>query len=473
MRIHNVRLGLASNSSSSHSFIILPGKALTKRSAMDELSGEFGWDRFTLDTADDKATYFAVALKSSLDAITSPAIRDMILNDLLGAKSVEGYIDHQSLPDFPHDYQHSEMIDIEFARAFRDWMLSPDVVILGGNDNGGDDHPLKNGHEFQWFFNEYYNTSDLVCRYDQRYRFWTIFNRYTGAKIRFSFDTLGRKETPITHASAPELVDLKITDHCPFGCEFCYQGSTLQGIHADTSNIMSVLSTLAELKVFEVAIGGGEPTLHPDFVKILGYAREMGIVPNFTTRNLAWLRDPAKTRDIMASAGAFAFSVHDESDLDKLAALIEVNGIDGRRTHVHIIMGLDDHYQFERKIKHAHDLNLPITLLGYKTAGFGANVKHQDYSWWLDSVQKAIGDTYATISIDTVLAAESEAQLKAYGVQKWSYHTQDGLFSAYIDAVNMTLAPSSYAGTPILIPDKCADDRAQWMMAQFRGFEGV
>jgi organic radical activating enzyme len=39
---------------------------------------------------------------------------------------------------------------------------------------------------------------------------------------------------------------------------------------------------------FQVAIGGGEPTSHPDFVKVLEVFKDLGIEPNYTTNGM-WL----------------------------------------------------------------------------------------------------------------------------------------------------------------------------------------
>lgn len=44
-----------------------------------------------------------------------------------------------------------------------------------------------------------------------------------------------------------------------------------------------VLDQLAEMGVFQVAIGGGEPLLHPDIIPILQYGKKLGLVINLTT----------------------------------------------------------------------------------------------------------------------------------------------------------------------------------------------
>ena len=54
MRIHNVRLGFATNSSSTHSLIFLP-------KAQDNYNeGGFGWDNFTLASKEANLDFVAV-----------------------------------------------------------------------------------------------------------------------------------------------------------------------------------------------------------------------------------------------------------------------------------------------------------------------------------------------------------------------------------------------------------------------------
>jgi hypothetical protein len=100
------------------------------------------------------------------------------------------------------------------------------------------------------------------------------------------------------------------------------------------------------------------------------------------------------------------------------------------------------------------------TLLGWKRTGRALNVRMPfDYSWWLDEVlalRKAreaadLRDCADDVSIDTVLARESEAALKAANVSDITYLTQDGIESCYYDAVARKLGPNSYE------PDKLKD----------------
>jgi hypothetical protein len=93
---------------------------------------------------------------------------------------------------------------------------------------------------------------------------------------RFSW---GRRDA---FSPSPETVDVSITNHCSFGCSYCYMDSIPTAKHAPASHVADVIKAFAE-PPYQVAIGGGEPTGHPDLPKMLYEARELGTVPNYTT----------------------------------------------------------------------------------------------------------------------------------------------------------------------------------------------
>jgi MoaA/NifB/PqqE/SkfB family radical SAM enzyme len=80
----------------------------------------------------------------------------------------------------------------------------------------------------------------------------------------------------------PETVDVAITDRCAFGCTYCYMDSRPRRKHAPTDLVERVITGFDQ-PPYQMAIGGGEPTEHPDFTSILRRVRELGTVPNYTT----------------------------------------------------------------------------------------------------------------------------------------------------------------------------------------------
>jgi MoaA/NifB/PqqE/SkfB family radical SAM enzyme len=490
MKVHNIRFGFACNSSSSHSLIFLPperietlggdyivGSYADAREARIDLkedeagedtfsitpgSYDFGWDTFTAVSAETKRMYVGITLYDNLRRVCSPEIARIVASQWCGRElesqadrfdTPNGYIDHQSMAILPRSWDEKGL-DVEFAQRYVQHMMRSDLVILGGNDNSTDDsnsHPMESDPDAKSAeLNIPYDGDNegMVCRYDQQFDYWTIYDRGTGHKTRVSFDKMG--DFKVERASAPELVDFKITDYCPYNCAFCYQGSTVAGKHVKSDEMYRWVSLLKDMRVFEVAIGGGEPTLHPEFINILRLFRSNGIVPNFTTKNMAWLRDPKKWVPVMEQCGAFAYSVDSEDEVVELATLLELNGIKtmdpngARVVTLQYVMGSTNEYKFEKILEAAKKHNLRITLLGYKTTGRGAHFKPQPYTSWVKIVRKVYGKGYVAVNIDTALASEFEKELKKKGVPSWLFHTTEGSFSMYVDAVEHRIAPSSY-----------------------------
>ena len=83
--------------------------------------------------------------------------------------------------------------------------------------------------------------------------------------------------------SAPTEVHFAITNRCSGGCRHCYMGAgTEEQGEMDTETVKRALDVFSEMKVFHIALGGGEALERPDLFEIAEYAREKGLVPNLT-----------------------------------------------------------------------------------------------------------------------------------------------------------------------------------------------
>lgn len=449
LTIHKIRLGLATNSSSTHSLVILPGGA-----ADDADHGEFGWDFFTAGSRERKMRYLACQLRSSLLQVTNHDMAHTVAQAWTGVElapyeDYDDYVDHQSHWTLPLTWD-AKGVDRAFFEELKAFLMRDDVVVLGGNDNDEASHPLDGGRGFRLAVPIEESCRNLVCRKDGDH--WTMFDRSTGTKIRMSFAD-GQAVEP-AKASAPELVDIKITDYCPFDCEFCYQDSTQQGQHAPKGRLERLAWSLSQMNVFEVAIGGGEPTLHPNFVDVLRTFRSHGVVPNFTTKNLAWLNDHTLRPKILELAGAFAYSVENWQDVEKLASLRDVYEIPNRQLNCQYVMGTSSLSDFRVLLREAKERKIRLTLLGYKQNGRGSEYEPRDYADW-PKILKEIHDEPGyglKIGIDTALAAGYQSQLGDLGVPRWCYEIEEGKFSMYVDAVAWKTARSSYGPSLAMRP---------------------
>jgi organic radical activating enzyme len=111
---------------------------------------------------------------------------------------------------------------------------------------------------------------------------------YNGKTIRIALDN----SKPITELDCPEFYDVKLTGKCEGNCSWCYMDSKETDNHYD--NVLSKIESFFEPlskneRPFQVAIGGGEPTSHPDFIPTLKLFKQMGIEPNYTTNGM-WIK---------------------------------------------------------------------------------------------------------------------------------------------------------------------------------------
>jgi organic radical activating enzyme len=449
--------------------------------------GEYGWGSFTLNDAESKMDYLATAIWMQLSTQGNDASALIICRELLGLPewmpSASASIDHQSMFFLPAS-ESGATVNLKFARAFADWIKSEGVVVLGGNDNGGT-HPLANGTDAMPFERE--TNNPYVVKHDELSDTWTLFNRSTGAKLRLELnpgealelvDISGKPApratlVPVEHweedlsepkkMGSPELVDVKITDYCDIGCAYCYQGSTTEGKHAKMEDIKILARELFKAGVLEVAIGGGEPTRHPQFVEILELFNAHGIVANFTTRDLSFLKNEELSERIFAASKSIAVSVSSVAQIDQ-ARVIYQDAVDNKYgvegVSFQYVMGTASDVEFENMVKHSINANLNLTLLGYKDTGRGlawregagkafalrdAKVQAQSTSW-IDLVKSSLSERapWARVCIDTALARACESQMKDSKIPRHLWHKSEGLVSMYIDAVSMKMGKSSF-----------------------------
>lgn len=106
-----------------------------------------------------------------------------------------------------------------------------------------------------------------------------------GKTLRFAIDP----SKPITELKYPEFYDIKVTGNCQGGCPYCYMDSKEEPHYEDIiAKTMEFFSAMPlEHLPFQVALGGGEPTSHPDFTELLRLLKEFfDICPNYTTNGM-------------------------------------------------------------------------------------------------------------------------------------------------------------------------------------------
>lgn len=171
----------------------------------------------------------------------------------------------------------------------------------------------------------------LIRRHSEGYNF--VADNETGVTMRWGKTF---KDDPY-RAPLPELVDISISNHCTKGCSFCYRDSVPNNVFMNLEDYEFAIKSLNSEKwgnVFQVALGGGEPLEHPDFVEILKISRRHNIVPNFTTNAMHITKELAT--EIKPLIGAVAISFPNIRTIPKSKAQIFIK--EGIRTNIHFIL---------------------------------------------------------------------------------------------------------------------------------------
>ena len=171
----------------------------------------------------------------------------------------------------------------------------------------------------------------LIKRFTKDH-YTAVFNPNSGFFARL--EDAGHDE-PFWAEHGPELLDIAITNWCDRGCSFCYRKSDAFGSQLSVEDYEEIIRQAQALHVFQVALGGGNPNQHPEFVEILRLTRQgYGIVPNYTT-NGRGLTGPV----VEASAkhcGAVAVSAYPPYRETREA--VELLRSKGVTTNIHFIL---------------------------------------------------------------------------------------------------------------------------------------
>lgn len=451
IQILNARRNFATNSSSTHS-VIMAGSA-----SGHSVGDEYGWGWFLQETKAHKTSYMAAQLFEAIRYQIGDEAAVAVVKGLFGRTVDPEFtsVDHQSRIDCPTNMSGHPLVD--FYRELSDALINDDTAhIQGGNDN--DDSDRRGESHPRWNFLKSLTENRRLLARKNSNGVWTVFNKDNGLKIHLNFSASVIPQNNY-RPDKPELVDLKITDFCPFGCTWCYQDSKPTGKHADYQEIAHLYYEFKHNSIFEVALGGGEPTMHPDFLKIIkGFKRE-GVIVNFTTKNHKWYKKADFVQTVLENCGGWAHSVTNAHEVrtalemhSAMLALYEPSYYDRPKMTFQYIPDAYDLSNF-REVLEAVPSHYTLTLLGYKEVGRG-NKRPFENKRWLEVVmaQKETLNGIPHIAIDTQMANHYEDVLKEHNISDRLYYTQEGRFSMYVDMVQKKYAKSSYAADEQYIP---------------------
>ena len=485
MKVQRKRYGFATNSSSLHSMVML------KKPVMDKWDDNwsFGWDFFTLGSKNAKLSYVASMVAYHVACGIPEFVPSDVRNRVVAATTLElmglseppvwttggeswcgkegaGWlfdIDHQSQMSLPRKHggrSPGRPFDERFIRDLVAYVSQDNVAILGGNDNinpdKGEGHPLLKKRraearpapfslgqvddEKRWRspMRNLYDVGPRTTFVGKRHErdghvYWTLMNEESGTKTLIAMTD---DAPPLRKAQEPELIDIKVTDYCHYGCKYCYQGSTRKGEHADVAYIRHIVNVCRELGVMEVALGGGEPTSHPDILHILSLFHHEGVTANITTRDTQWVE---KLRDHeLSHIGAIAISVDTLTGVYQVERLLENKSL-RNKLNAQVVLGSVKIDDFRSIMDKLIENDVRTTLLGWKSTHRGATAKPYPHNDWFDAVRGAY-----MIGVDTALAQQFPKLMKKIDPDGMYHYTEEGKFSMYIDAVAQKMGPSSY-----------------------------
>ena len=216
-------------------------------------------------------------------------------------------------------------------------------------------------------------------RYDARFHFLSSFDALSGQGVRSHTHDEWGNDTGVdpVRSSYPELLDVGIMGACRHGLSGlcaasgvqCYQnGASVVEDHLSFEHFKSIVDQSAG-RTFQMALGGrGDPNDHPDFERMITYAADHGIVPNFTTSGLG-LRDD-QLDAIKTVCGAVAVSWYrspiTQQTIDRLAKA-------GIKTNIHYVLSrrtLAEAFEVMERVLADDRINRLIFLL-HKPIGQG------------------------------------------------------------------------------------------------------
>lgn len=129
--------------------------------------------------------------------------------------------------------------------------------------------------------------------------------------------------------SAPLDVHMSITNRCNLRCRGCYTQRADDPVKDMPLDLAAaIIARLSDMDVFTVALGGGEPFLHPQLFDIAAHARRAGVVPNVTTNGMLMDAERAKRCRVF---GSVHVSCHCAAEMPRLVEpvrLLKRAGID-------------------------------------------------------------------------------------------------------------------------------------------------
>ncbi|MBN2229972.1 MAG: radical SAM/SPASM domain-containing protein, partial [Candidatus Thorarchaeota archaeon] len=227
---------------------------------------------------------------------------------------------------------------------------------------------------------------------------------------------------------------------CSNGCSFCYRDSKPDGALMSVEDFELVLKQLPA--TFQLALGGGEPTEHPQFVDFLRVSRKYGKVPNYTTRGNHLTPEIINATKKYCGAVAVSWS-EDALDISEMFTSADI------KTNLHFILSTESIQEAIELLRRDNifgegGINAVVFLL-HKAVGRGKREDTPTFDQTRPLIREAF-TTQATVAFDVcsiphIHAAENNGEIEV----DWTLldFCDGARFTVYIDE-ELNVAPCSF-----------------------------
>ena len=252
-------------------------------------------------------------------------------------------------------------------------------------------------------------------------------------------------DDPLYSPIGPEILDIEVSvNGCPNACSFCYKSNTNEEpTNMDLDTFKSIINKIPKT-LTQVAFGITGIQTNPDFIPMMEYCREIGIVPNFTLSGID-LTDEIAER-VSSISGALAVSAYEKDKNVCYDTVQKFTSLGMDQVNIHLMVSqetlkfvyevLDDRMNDERlKVMNA------IVFLGVKPKGRAADGYHSlSKGQYAELVQFCL-DKGFNFGFDSCSAPKFESAIKSMELPdsirsrmiEASESCESSLFSSYIN----------------------------------------
>lgn len=246
-----------------------------------------------------------------------------------------------------------------------------------------------------------------------------------------------------------ENCDVKITDRCDGGCQFCYEGCTPLGKHGDILNDTFINSLHPYT---ELALNGNDLS-HPYLIAFLSKLKEKKVIANLTVNQIHFERFYYFIKELLDKKLIWGLGISLREPTDAFINLVKEipNAV------IHTINGILTGIDLNRLANH----DLKILILGYKTTGRGLEYRSNNMSDLTINSEYLYGmlpiitkeNWFKNISFDNLAIRQLNIK-RLMTEEEWNnfYMGDDGTFTFYIDLVNQTFSKNSVIAKVKSIP---------------------